>query len=198
MGREAVAVVRWQGETAEVALHLDATYLTLRGDIRADLRRSEMTGICAVDSGVAMQVAGNPLVLEFGATDAARWVKALLKPPPTLAQKLGVSDVQRAFVVGTYEDAALEAALDGAQVGRVDDAAFIVAIVHDELGLMEAEAAASEAPEKHLWMIYGKGKGVEVGGMYIRSYLRDLGYRDSKSCAVSDRYTATRYRKPVG
>jgi hypothetical protein len=43
------------------------------------------------------------------------------------------------------------------------------------------------------WAVYPKGTGVAFGDSEIRSLLRALGFRDSKSCSVSERLTATRY-----
>ena len=40
---------------------------------------------------------------------------------------------------------------------------------------------------------YPKGKGAAYGDTAIRNFLRQRGYVDSKSCAVSPELTATRY-----
>jgi hypothetical protein len=59
--------------------------------------------------------------------------------------------------------------------------------------LEAALAVARAAPALPLWCVYGKGKHGGIGDAAIRKYLRDHGYIDSKSCAVSDNLTATRY-----
>lgn len=194
MGREAVAVCHWQGEVAEARLHLDSQALTLRGEMRADILRADICEVVLADDGVCVRTDGADLLMEFGAADAARWQKALLKKPPTLAEKLGVSPDTRAFVQGAFEDAVLSEALERAVTKDVTQAALLIAIVMDEPGLHDAAGLAQAHPGKHIWMIYRKGKNVAVGGMAVRTYMRDLGFIDSKSCAVSDQLTATRYR----
>jgi hypothetical protein len=96
MGRDAVATCHWRGGIAEVKLHLDGKSLNLRGNIRADLPRANITEIHQISEGVTLVVAGEPLLIEFNTIDAKRWVTALRKAPPTLALKLGVSTKQLA------------------------------------------------------------------------------------------------------
>lgn len=195
MGRDAVATCHWRGEIAEVKLHLDGKSLNLRGNIRADLPRANITEIHQISEGVTLVVAGEPLLIEFNTIDAKRWVAALRKAPPTLALKLGVSTKQLAFVRGNVADADLLTALAGATSDDIALAGQILAIITTDRDLTETAALAERHPEKHLWMVYPKGAGVLVGDTAIRTYMRGNGFIDSKSCAVSDRLTATRYRK---
>jgi hypothetical protein len=194
MGREAVAVCHWQGEVAEVSLHLDATALCLRGDIRVDIPRVHIRDVSLVDEGVRLLTDGSELIMEFGATDAGRWQKALLKTPPTLAEKLGVSADAPAFVLGTFADETLEAALEGATVGDTKDAAIFIAVLMEEAALHDASTLALGHPKKHIWMVHQKGKTAVVGDTMIRTHMRGLGFIDSKTSAVSDQLTTTRYR----
>jgi hypothetical protein len=96
MGRETVAVCHWNGEVAEVKLHLNNQFLKLRGDLHVDIPR--------------------------------------------------------------------------------------------------AATFALDYPEKHIWMVHQEGKDAAVGDTAVRSYMRDLGFIDSKTSAVSDQLTTTRYR----
>lgn len=194
MGREAVAVCHWQGEIAEVKLHLDAAVLTLRGDLRADIPRTHIRDVTLVDEGVRVITDGPELLMEFGALDAARWQKALLKKPPTLAEKLGVSVKTPAYVFGSFTDEPLEAALVGATVTDPDGAALLVAVLLEEAALEQASTLALAYPDKHIWMVHGKGKAAVVGDTTIRTHMRGLGFIDSKTSAVSDQLTTTRYR----
>ena len=194
MGREAVAVCHWQGEIAEAKLHLDAAGLTLRGEIRVDIPRAHMRDVVLVDEGLRVLTNGSELMMEFSAAEAARWRKALLKTPPTLAEKLGISASSPAFVLGNFTDEALEAALAGATVADAADAAILVAVLMEEPALKEASDLASAHPDKHIWTVHRKGKAAVVGDTAIRSHMRGLGFIDSKTSAVSDQLTTTRYR----
>jgi len=194
MGRETVAVCHWQGEVGEVKLHLDGQALQLRGAIRADIPRTAIRDAVLSDEGVLVRTDGPDLMIELGAADAQRWQKAVLKKPPTLAEKLGVSAEVPAYVLGVFDDAPLQNALSGAQASAPADAGSLLAVLMDEADLPVASALALAHPEKHIWMVYRKGKAAVVGDTMVRAHMRDLGFIDSKTSAVSDQLTATRYR----
>jgi len=44
-----------------------------------------------------------------------------------------------------------------------------------------------------VWCVHGKGRGAGVTDTMVRSFMYARNYRDSKSCAVSTDWTATRY-----
>jgi hypothetical protein len=88
----------------------------------------------------------------------------------------------------------LQDALSGAVVDDGGQAALLLAIVLDEAALEGAAQCAKTYPDKHIWMLYRKGKTAQVNGTQVRTHMRDLGFIDSKSSAVSDQLTATRYR----
>ncbi|MEO0903375.1 MAG: hypothetical protein AAFX89_01245 [Pseudomonadota bacterium] len=194
MGREAVAVCHWNGDVAEAKLHLDSRFLQLRGEIRADISRVEIKDVVIVEEGLRVITDGPDLVMEFGAVEAARWQKALLKTPPSLAEKLGVSAETPAFVQGAFDDAPLEQALAGATVPGAQDAALLIAIIMEDADLPAASDLALAHPEKHIWMVHRKGKAAVVGDTAIRTHMRGCGFIDSKTSAVSDQLTTTRYR----
>lgn len=194
MGREAVAVCHWNGDVAEARLHLDSAALQVRGEMKLDIPRGQIKDVELVEEGVRVNTYGPALVMEFGAADAAQWHKALLKTPPTLAEKLGVSADKPAFVLGEFADAPLEQALTGATVSKADDAAILIAIVMEEPDLRAASDLAMAHPGKHIWLVHRKGKAAVVGDTMIRTHMRALGFIDSKTSAVSDQLTTTRYR----
>lgn len=194
MGREAVAVCHWQGEVAEASLHLDSKTLQLRGQIRVDIPRSAIQDVALIESGLRVVTDGPELEMEFSGPDALKWQKALLKKPPTLAEKLGVAADKPAFVMGEFEDAELSAALTGCIAQSLEDAALIVAVLLHEDALEKASELALAYPDKHIWMVHQKGKAAVVGDTMVRTHMRGLGFIDSKTSAVSDQLTTTRYR----
>ncbi len=194
MGREDVAVCHWQGDVAEVKLHLDSSELTLRGDIRAAIARRDMQEVVLVNEGVQIQTSDGLLFLELATKEAERWQKALLKTPPTLAEKLGVSPQNPAYVLGAFDDAALSAALLWAEVSAPKDAEILLALIFDQADLDAAAEMALSHPTKHVWMVHRKGKAAVIGDTVIRAHMRGLGFIDSKTSAISDQLTTTRYR----
>lgn len=192
MGREAVCTAIWQGATAEVKALLESSEIILRGDLRARIARSGITGVVVQGDALVVDVAGSALTLELGSVEAAKWAAALLKAPPTLAEKLGLGGGKRAVVLGVVEDDALAAALDGATVAAPDDAHMIVAVVRTEADLASALETARTAALP-VWIVAGKGKFATVSDSAIRTLMRTNGYIDSKTSGVSDRWSATRY-----
>jgi hypothetical protein len=61
-------------------------------------------------------VDGDSVALSLGVDLAAKWADALLKPPPTLAKKLGITAETTVWMIGPVDDVALKAALDKAQI----------------------------------------------------------------------------------
>lgn len=194
MGREAVAVCRWKGDVAEVKLHLDSKALQLRGAMRDDIPRDAIRDAIRIDEGLRVLTDGPELLVEFGEKDAERWRKALLKKPPTLAEKFGISPQTPAFVLGPVEDEELTKALDGATVHNPKDSAILIAVLMSEDSLKAASDLALAHPDKHIWMVHRKGKAAIVGDTAVRTHMRALGFIDSKTSAVSDQLTSTRYR----
>ena len=194
MGRETVVVCHWQGEVAEAKLHLDSQALQLRGAIRADIPRAAIRDAVLTEGGVLVRTDGPELMLEFGETEAQRWQKAILKKPPTLAEKLGVSAEVPAYVLGDFNDEPLATALSGARVAEPDEAGILLAIIMEEPDLQAAADLVLAHPDKHIWMVYRKGKAAVVGDTMVRTHMRGLGFVDSKTSAMSDQLTTTRYR----
>lgn len=192
MGREAICKIHFRGGAAEGKALLEGESLILRGDIRGRISRSAITGI-EVRGGLLTLVAdGHPLTLDLGAKEAARWHAALIKPAPTLGAKLGISAASRVFVVGALCDPDLAAVVEPARTSSLPHAQMLLAVVLDTCDLDNALAAAKLKPTLPLWCVYRKGKAPVSDGL-IRNRLRNEGMIDTKSCAVSELLTATRY-----
>lgn len=193
MGREAITWVEIGGEAGDVRTLLESTELILRGDIRRRFPRDRLVNVRVDGDALCFTCDGETVALHLGAIVADKWSKAIATPPPSLRAKLGLEKDARAFLIGTCDDVALADALDGALTGDVAQAAMIVARIDGPDDLAAAQAAQAKSPDLPVWTIYPKGKTVRYGDGIIRAVLREAGFRDTKSCAVSDRLTATRY-----
>jgi hypothetical protein len=198
MGKEAVALCRWKGETAEVKVLLEANEIILRGAIRARLLRSQFTCMSLQDGMLAVTVGPDTLSLELGQKEAERWLLALQKPAPTLAQKLGVTASQKALVIGQVDDPALKAALAGAVTEEPNQATLVVAILTTEADLEAAVKVAQNAPHCPIWCVYGKSQFATLKDSTIRSIMRESRFIDTKTSGISEKLTATRYRLRLG
>lgn len=193
MGREAIALCHWQGQSGEAKVLLESQEIILRGPIKARIARSGITSFAAEGESLRITTPDGELVAELGAKEAGKWAEVLARPAPSLASKLGIGGEKPAFLLGETGDEALLDALAGHhQVERAECASVIVALIDGESSL----DAALELAGEHglmLWCVYPKGKGAMFGESAIRTHLRGAGWMDNKTCAVSDRLTATRY-----
>lgn len=192
MGREATCIAHWQGQSGPVRLHLDSNAFDLKGEIRLSIPRAAIADPKAEAGRLTLTADGEPLLLVMPQADAARWCAALLKPIPSLAQKLGISPDTPAWLVGEPDDPALRAALAPGPAATPGSAALLVAIVN---AVADLEPACTLAGARPVWIVTGKGKHATVRETDLRACLRDAGFGDSKSCAVSDTLTATRWQR---
>jgi ethanolamine utilization microcompartment shell protein EutS len=193
MGREALVRAEVGTQTGEVKALLESHELILRGEIKRHFPRPAIENV-EVDGGqLRFTCGGESIRLHLGDKVAASWAKAVATPPPSLRAKLGLQNGAKAFLIGTCDDAALAEALDGAVTGNAAEAAMLIARIDGPEDLASARAVQAEYATLPVWTIYPKGKSISYGDGAIRAALREAGFRDTKSCAVSDRLTATRY-----
>jgi hypothetical protein len=194
MGRETVAVAHWKGETAKVKALLEAAEIILRGEIRARISRANISSISVDEDTLQLVTAGSNLRLELGNSEAMKWAAVLSKPPPTLAQKLGIDEARRAFVIGHADDEEFANALSDASTQTRNDAAVLVAILKTDADLSQAISLGQVPPICPIWCVYGKGKFATISDTTIRTVMRANGFIDNKTSGISDKMTATRYQ----
>ena len=196
MGREAVTLAAVGDLRGEVRALLESQDLILRGALRRTFARADIRDP-VVDNGALSFVCGNETVrLELGEAMAEAWRQILLRPAPSLREKLGLGPGRRALVTGDCDDPALVEALSGMTTAQRDEAAMVIARIAGAADLDRALGLAEQAG-RPLWTIYAKGKGASFGDGAVRERMRAAGWRDTKSCAVSAALTATRYHPPA-
>jgi hypothetical protein len=196
MGREAEGHAVWRGQSGAVKAYMESDAIILRGEVRGKLPRTGLMGWRVEGEDLCLRADGEPLVLTLGAKEAAAWVRALEKPMPSLAQKLGVSAAARAWVIGGPAPEEIAVAVAGANSLGPEGASVIVAVLTGPDDL----AAALAAGQRHglrVWCVHGKGKGAAVTDATVRAAFRAAGWMDIKASAVSDAFTATLYRPPA-
>ena len=87
MGREAICACDWNGMKAEVKALIEPPELILRGGIRRRVPIAAMKQIKADGGRLHFMFNGEAVALDVGSDVAAKWAKALLTPPPSLAKK---------------------------------------------------------------------------------------------------------------
>lgn len=195
MGREATCRVQVGHDSAEVKALLESQELVLRGALRRRWPLAALHGLQLAGDALAFQADGEAVQLHLGAAEAARWKLKITTPPPGLADKLGVGPAAPVWVQGPVDDPALADALAGATTTDAAAARQMLAVVHDRDALGTALVTHAGLPCPALWLVHPKGRGAPLGDTAIRAVMRGAGYTDNKSAAVSDRLTATRWRR---
>jgi hypothetical protein len=196
MGREARCTAQVGVEMVEVTALLESTTIILRGALKRHWEIAALRGLRHTGDALCFDVGAESVALLLGEKEAASWLKKLQTPPPTLAAKLGVSANNPAFLLGPSAgplDPALVEALTGCLSADAEAAHVLVAVLTSPTELPAVAEFHSGMSCDALWAVHPKGPGASPSAAEVRTALREWGYTDNKTCAVSGRLTATRY-----
>jgi len=176
---------------------LEPPELILRGETRKRVPFAQMKGVRAEGDSLNFTVGGETVALLLGKTIAAKWVEALLKPPPTLVKKLGITAEMTVCMIGPSDDAALKAALAEAHAVSTKKGDLIMARVDTPADLKSAlvKAADQLGAGVPIWFIYRKGPGHPLNENLVRTTALSAGIVDTKVAAVSAEFSALRFVK---
>jgi hypothetical protein len=90
MGREATCICNIQGREAMSTILLESKELIVRGELRCVIPISAIKSIRVEGDALIFKNGKNKVSLCLGSVTAKKWLDAILKPPPTLAQKLAI------------------------------------------------------------------------------------------------------------
>jgi hypothetical protein len=194
MGLEATCECTFHGTTAKVKALLESRELILRGDIRMTAPIESLTKVRVESDSLCFNLNKKPVQLHLGAKAAESWAKKIKTPPPTLADKLGITG-KIVRTIGPITDRALDSAISSAVQVRAENPDLILAIVDtpEALATTLREAKKQLARSIPIWLVYRKGPGHPINETHIRSTLRALGYMDTKVASVSPELTALRF-----
>ncbi len=197
MGREATCDCTFNGTTAKVKALLETHELILRGDIRMTAPLHSLTKVRVESDNLCFNLDKRPMQLHLGAKAAESWAKKIKTPPPSLADKLGITG-KVVRTIGPVSDRALFSALSSAAQVRAEDPDLIISIVEtpESLATTLRNAQKQLARSIPIWLVYRKGPGHPINESHIRSTLRALDYMDTKVASVSPELTALRFNLP--
>jgi hypothetical protein len=197
MGREVEAQAEYHGQTGAVRALLESDALILRGEVRARIPRGWLRAWQVDADDLRVSTPDGPLVLTMGGAEAAKWVAALNKPLPTLAEKLGIASATL-WLMAEPLDEVLSAALAEANTAPADKATLGIAVLRTPADLERLLAVCAKHPALPIWAINEKGARASLPESAIRSALRAIGMVDVKACAVSATLSGTRYQRRKG
>lgn len=192
MGREAEGALRYLGVEGAGRILVESGALILRGEVRARVARAGISGARVEGDDLVIDTGRGPLVATVGAVVARHLCATLLRPVPTLLEKLGAAGTVRVGCLWPVTDAVLAEALAGVLAPEAE-AAILVAEVLDEAALARLMAALPGLGRRHVWCVNAKGPRPALPEARIRAGMRAAGWIDSKTTAVSDAVSATRY-----
>jgi len=199
MGREATVQCRWGQEAGLCKVLLETHELIVRGELRRRVPIASLRDVSVAKEELRFKVDGDAVSLSLGPALSQRWAKAIATPPPTLANKLGISSTSRLKLLGEIDSEELQAAI--AEAAPPNDktdgnaAHLILASVKTPLDL---DLVLNRLPKRPsdlvpLWIVYPKGGIDGFGETSVRETLRRRGFIDTKIASVSSKLTALRF-----
>ena len=197
MGREAICDCTFDGTTTKVKALLESEELILRGDIRLRAPVHALHHVRVESESLCFNLDKGPIRLDLGAAAAKSWAKKIKSPPPSLADKLGITG-KTVRTIGPIADRALDSALTSAARISTRNPDLILAYVDTPASLAATlrEAKAQLARSIPIWLIYRKGSGHSLNESAIRTTIRANGLMDTKVASVSAELTALRFNLP--
>jgi hypothetical protein len=198
MGREAICECTHGDTTAKVKVLLESEELILRGSIRMRAPLRELQDVRVEDECLCFNLdKQHSIQLRLGAAVAESWAKKIKSPPPSLADKLGITG-KVVRTIGPVSDRALYSAICSAAQVRAENPDFILAQVDTPQSLAATLRAAKSqlARSIPIWLVYRKGPGHPINEAGIRTILRAQGLMDTKVASVSEHLTALRFNIP--
>lgn len=197
MGREALCTCVWNGRKHQVKALLEPPDLIMRGEIRRRIPFAQITNVKANGDQLLLNFEGDSVRLQLGSAVAVKWAEALLKPPPALFKKLGITSDTTVRMIGPVDDPALKSALAEAKTISQRSGDVILARVDTPADLASAlrRAARELAEGVPIWFIYRKGPGHPLNENLVRTTALATGIVDTKIAAVSAEFSALRFVK---
>jgi hypothetical protein len=150
---------------------LEPPELILREEIRRRIPFAKMKNVGADGDWLRFTFEGEPVAVQLGDGMAAKCADAMLKPPPTLAKKLGITPETTVRTIGPMDDAALKAALEVAAAVSNSKGDLILARVDTpaDLNAALAKAASETKSGIPIWFIYRKGDDVAANEAIVKA-----------------------------
>jgi hypothetical protein len=196
MGREATCECTVADTTARVKVLLETHELILRGPIRMTAPLNALKNIHVESEALCFTHGEHAIRLRLGAKAAESWAKKIKTPPPTLADKLGITG-KIVRTIGPVEKA-VYSAIESAALVREENPDIIIACIDtpESLASTLREAKKQLARSIPIWLVYRKGLGHPINEANIRTTLRAQGLMDTKIASVSEHLTALRFSRP--
>lgn len=197
MGREANCACTWGNARFQVKVLLEPPELIVRGETKRRVPFEKIKQVKADGEWLYFALEGESVALELGDGIAAKWAEALLKQPPSLAKKLGITPEISIRMIGPIDDSALRNSLAEAKRVSLNKGDLILARVDTPADLRAALKKSRDQLKEGtpIWFIYRKGPGHPLNENLVRTTALATGIVDTKIAAISPEFSALRFVK---
>ncbi len=201
MGREAKCFAQHAGDEGEGKALLETSEIIFRGPFRLVIAFKQIATLEVRKDVLHVAFGSDEASFHLGATEAAKWVKAI-REPKTVLDKLGVKAGQKVAIIGTvqseppFADELKQrgALVESKPIAGLDHLFFAVDTLKD-LGRVVA-LKKHLAPAGALWTLREKGRR-DVSEAAVREACLAAGLVDVKVVAFSVTHTAEKFVIPV-
>jgi hypothetical protein len=196
MGREAVGSVRIGDVAGKAKVLLETDELIFRGEVKGRVPFGALTTIEPGPDGLRLVWPDGEATVELSERDAARWADGIAHPP-SLLDKLGVTDGTRIAVLDVEDDAfAVELAQRAVKVVKKGPVDVVVWSIDEAADLARLAALVERIhPAGAVWAVWRKGCK-EINENHVREAARDAGLVDVKVARFSATHSALKLVVP--
>ncbi len=200
MGKEQTCDAVIDGVRTHGLAMLETDDVQFRGTPKLKVLLKDIKKVILDGEDLELRHKGGVVRFNLGAKQAAAWAKRILEPPGLL-DKLGVNEGTRVTVAGGLdEDFVHSLELRGASVrrGRKGKDADVVLFGAETLADLEDVAGLAKLmhPAGGIWFVYPKGRK-DLREADVMAAGRAAGWKDNKTCRVSETHTALRFVIPL-
>lgn len=189
MGLEAKTLIHTENLCFEINAYLESRELIIRGPLKLRIAFSEIENLHIDGDDLSFDFQNDNFRLELG-KDVKKWHDKILAPPKSLFEKLGLKPNVSICAISNISSQTLRDTIEN-NLSPIESADFLFAEIMSEPELLNA--LKQNECRKPIWIANIKGKASPLGENTIREIMRSHSFKDNKTCAIDDVWSATRY-----
>jgi len=200
MGKEQTCTVIIDGVRAEGRALLETDEILFRGQPRLKLPLADIRRVRVDGGSLVVQHKGGEATFALGAKQAAAWAQRITAPPG-LIDKLGIKPETTVVALQIADKGLLgEVTARAGTVrrtrrGKAADVVLLGVEAPKDLKALEGLETVI-APAGAVWIVYPKGRK-DIREADVMAAARAVGWKDNKTCRVSESHTALRFVLPL-
>lgn len=195
MGLEINTLCHTCGLCFEIKALLESHEIIFRGPLKLRAKLDEIKNLHIHDDCLVFEYKNEEYALELG-KECEKWLSKILAPPKSLSQKLGLKPETTIFKANIFQSNAINLAVSNNLNVEIKNAQVIFKQIEFEHELIDFIKDYFENEIfSPVWLLNKKGKNSLFNENQIRDIMRENGFKDNKTCAIDEIWSATRYNK---